>query len=207
MSHTAIIISAIIGFSLFILSPYLLRRLYRDTFKDNLDIYTSVSKIVAAIAIPLIIFIVGSQIQVETASINQKLDWQKHDLSIVQEFQTIYFVNDKRGLSLRYVALIKDPNTKNQVRSFINWDILYRNIAIPKYRKDRSFTFDSTNLDWHWLGENLRSYFIEDMRNIEPYRFTRKKALIDFKDYAMPDQINAVFDWIEQNYGLARFLK
>ncbi len=180
--------------------------LTKDKIQDFFDICSKILASLASVAVPLIIFYFGSRIQTETASINQKLDWKKHDLSIMQEFQTIYFDKDKRGLSLRYVNLIKDPNTKKQLRGFINWDILYGNLAIPNHCTNQSFKFDSTNLDWHWLGENVVASFSEDSKNIDSYLATRTQSFVDFKDCASPDQIKSVFDWIENNYNFARFL-
>jgi hypothetical protein len=166
----------------------------------KLKVIESLSKIVGLIAIPIIITIIGGNIQENVVRIQQQVDWQKHDLSILQEFQKLYFDDDKRGLSLHYVNLIHDNQTSVQLRRFIIWNTLNRNIMIKQNTGKSSFKFDTNVIDWHYLGENIESLFKLNKDSITYYKKVKKIAPNTFKDYGSAIEVNAIFHWLEESY-------
>ncbi len=117
--------------------------------KDKWDKGLIVAKIMGAVFIPLLIVIGTVIINSKLKSIDQNLDWQKHDLAIMQEFHQSYPDQNTRGLSLCYVSMIHDEETRWKLHEFIAWDIFKRHFK----RTNSSLTKDDT--DWHCFGENL----------------------------------------------------
>ncbi len=196
----AIVISATI-LLLFVFLPIILfRSRKRDDLKDIISIYSSYSRILAAIAIPLIIFFVGSGIQRQTVAINQKLDWQKHDLSILQEFQKTYADENTRGLSLRYLKLLKDNDTQIQTRLFVAWDLLRQIIKNKDANLGRKYKFIKTLDNIHYLSQNVNE--LSEINNgKEAVQFINDLIVhgLDpdmYKNYSSEKQFYLLLSWI-----------
>ena len=163
-------------------------------------------RIISGILVPLSIAYVGYTIQRSSGErLDQEreqdkiLNFQKHDSAILEQFQNLYFNNDKRYLSLRYINLIHDSQTQNELRKFVVWDILDRTLITKPNRANRSFHFDPNVLDWHTLGENVIA-LRKDKDGMDFYEAVKKEAPNVFKDYGTTEEVSNIFKWLELTY-------
>ena len=113
--------------------------------KDGWDKWEIIGKLL----IPIVIVIIGYWGNSQITKINNRLTTESRDVDIVQKFGNIYYHEgnqDSRRLSIYYIRLIDDHQTRYELRQFVVWDTMERNITT-------GFMFDQERGDWHLVGD------------------------------------------------------
>jgi len=181
-------------FFLVLVIPLLMKGFGKEQYlEDLIKIYVPYSKIVGTVALPIIIFVFG-------ALINSKLDWQNHDISLIKQFQEVFFSEnkEKRLLGFQYVKQIKNEEMRYNLRSYIIWDIINHHISKPE-NSGQKFKFDPYGArEWFDLIENFKH-----MKKIDKYKanndlkFIELKASSIFKEYCKEEEINKLIKFIQ----------
>lgn len=141
-----------------------------------------------------IVTIIGIIITLYLNSINNTLNWQKHDLSILQEFHKAYFDENTKGLSLRYLKLIKDEKTQIEVRYFVTWDLL-KQLVLSKSNIGQKYKFNENYS--HYLCENLVELFeVDKDKGVELFNYLVNEGPNIYKDYSSKQEFISLLSWI-----------
>ncbi len=108
--------------------------------KDLLDILEIIGK---AIFIPVAIASIGVM--------GRWFTTEAQDVNVMTQFKNIYYyegTQNTRRLSIHFIRLIDDAQTRFVLRRFVIWDALERNIS-------SNFKFDQELSDWHMFGDAI----------------------------------------------------
>jgi hypothetical protein len=152
----------------------------RDWF-DKIDL-------AGRVAIPFAIIIVS-------LIVNYRLSAATRDVDVVQRFSNLYYYEgkqDTRRLSVYYIRLIDNPQTRYELRKFVIWDTLEKNIT-------NDFSFDPEFLDWHMVGDTLLDMIKDDANDAKIFWCDLKStALVRWETHAI--ELSKLFDWTDSVY-------
>jgi hypothetical protein len=146
------------------------------------------------VLLPVILAIFGVLANMQLSAINERLQIAERDADLMMNFYEIYYGKDSRRLSITFVRVITNPKTKSQLRHFIIWDALERNLK-------EGFKFDPELGDWHLLGEALHDMAEDDRDWTTKYR----QNLVDTTDKRWPQhkiELTKMHDWVKKTYGV-----
>lgn len=129
--------------------------------------------------------------------ITSELDWKKHDFAIIQEFRATYFspqdVQSSRKLAFSYIDLVKDTNTRFNLREMFMWDTVFSIVRKPE-NKGRKFKYDPDNPMWGTFVWNL-SKMKTEKDNYEQYieKVIQVYAPLQIGEYASTEEIYKIF--------------
>lgn len=127
--------------------------------------------------------------------INNRLTAQTRDVDVVQRFSNIYYYEgnqDSRRLSVYYIRLINDDQTRYELRQFVIWDTLERNIT-------NNFSFNPELADWHMVGDAVFDMAEDDPRRAKIFWCDLKSTALE-RWPAQETELSKLFDWIENVY-------
>jgi hypothetical protein len=155
---------------------------------DKLEIF---GKILIPIAIGLIAYFGNKQL----TNINNRLTTETRDVDIVQRFGNIYYYEgnqDSRRLSIYYIRLINDHQTRYELRRFIVWDTLERNITY-------GFEFDQELGDWHLIGDVISDMAVDNYQEARAFWCNVQSTSIK-RWHLQEIELNKLFDWVDNIY-------
>lgn len=144
--------------------------------------------VLSRLAIPIVLAVVGW-------SVNNQLTVAARDVDVVQRFSNLYYYEghqDSRRLSIYYIRLIDNQQTKYELRNFVIWDTLEKSIT-------NTFIFNPESPDWHMVGD-----VVLDMA--EDNDVTAKIFWCDLQSTALvrwqtqATELSKLFDWIDSVY-------
>ena len=123
------------------------------------------------------------------------------DFNVMTQFSNIYYhegTQNSRRLSIHFIKLINDAQSRNVLRQFVIWDTLERNIS-------SNFKFEQELSDWHMFGDA-----IYDMAEDDPGKaksFWCNLEITTLKRWPQQQaELNKLYEWIRDTYqkdGLA----
>lgn len=138
--------------------------------------------------IPVVIGVLG-------LIINATLTTEARDADLLQRFNSTYYFEgnqNSRRLSIYYIRLIDNKQTRYELRQFVIWDTLERNVT-------DDFIFNPESPDWHMVGDA-----VFDMAEDNGVR--AKIFWCDLKSTArgrwplQETELSKVFDWVDDVY-------
>ena len=167
--------------------------------KDVWDKWLIVAQIFGAVLVPVILLFISSRIN----SIDKTLEFQKHDLAILQEFNKSYFHDEKRSsieelkLAFTYIDLVKDPKARFNLREFFMWDTLF-SIVIKPENKGKKYKYDPDNRMWGTFAWNLMKMKKEYKKEAEYEKYLKQVveeyAPLQIGEYASKKEITTIFN-------------
>lgn len=156
--------------------------------KDGWDKTDIIGRVIGSIAIPILIGFFGLMV-------NNRLTTETRDVDVVQRFSNIYYYEgnqDSRRLSIYYIRLIDNPQTRYELRQFVIWDALERNVV-------SGFNFDQELGDWHMLGDTIYDMAEDNPEQAKAYWCNLK--LTTLKRWFLHEaELVKLYDWVESVY-------
>lgn len=160
--------------------------------KDWWDRSLIIGQIAGAIFVPFLLLL----LTVKLSSIEKSLDYNKHDLAILQEFRSVYSDKENRGLSLRYLKLLRDSKTQVEARTFVTWNLLKQIVKNHKFIGQK-YTFDSNSDECHYLSENISELCeVNKTKGLELFRTLLTQGPTIYKDYTTKEEFSQLFFWL-----------
>ncbi len=159
--------------------------------RDTSDIFTKV-------VIPLVIVVLGILGNLQIAQLNNRLATETRDVDIIQRFSSIYYYEgnqDSRRLSIYYIRLIDNPQMRLELRQFIIWDTLERNIT-------SGFKFDQELGDWHMVGDTIFDMAEDDPERAKIFWCDLKSTTLE-RWSSQETELVKLYDWLESVYQRA----
>ena len=152
--------------------------------RDWFDIIDLISRL----AIPIVIGFLGWVV-------NYQLSAATRDVDVVQRFSSLYYyegAQDSRRLSVYYIRLINNKQTRYELRKFVIWDTLEKNST-------NGFSFNSEFLDWHLMGDTLLDMAIDDNNDAKIFWCDLKSTALE-RWQSQEMELSKLFDWIDNTY-------
>jgi len=147
-------------------------------------------------SIPIVIAIVGILANRQLSKINECLGNAQRDVTVAEQFSQIYFKPESRRLAPHFVSLIESPATRFELRMFMIWDVLEKQI-----RADKPFTFNSEESDWHLLGEAMQGALGDDSQGaINYWGEIKTVCLTRWSNHS--EELKKLYQWIEDTYHI-----
>jgi hypothetical protein len=114
-----------------------------ESEKSGKDIWDKIEIVGKGIVLPVVL-----------AAATFAANWQLSSIiDMMKQFREIYHSKDGsegRRFSVYFVRRIADPLVRNEIRNFIFWDVIERNVS-----GNSDFRFDEEKGDWHLLGDSI----------------------------------------------------
>jgi hypothetical protein len=152
--------------------------------RDWLDVVDIFSRA----AIPAVIFVLG-------LIFNNQLTAATRDVDVVQRFSNLYYYEgkqDSRRLSIYYIRLIDNKQTRYELRKFVVWDTLEKNIT-------NGFNFNPEFLDWHMMGDTILDMAKDDPNSAKIFWCDLKSTALE-RWQTQETELPKLFDWIDNVY-------
>ena len=152
----------------------------RDWF-DKIDL-------AGRVAIPIAIIVVS-------LIVNYQLSAATRDVDVVQRFSNLYYYEgkqDTRRLSVYYIRLIDNKQTRYELRKFVIWDTLEKNIT-------NGFSFDPELLDWHMVGDVVLDMAKDDPPSAKIFWCDLKSTALE-RWQPQETELSKLLGWIDHVY-------
>ena len=152
--------------------------------RDWLDIID----IAGRAAIPIVIFVMG-------LIVNNQLTSATRDVDVVQRFSSLYYYEgqqDSRRLSIYYIRLIDNEQTRYELRKFVIWDTLEKNIT-------NGFSFNPDFPDWHMVGDAVLDMINDDPSSARIFWCDLKSTALE-RWQSEETELFKLFEWIDDTY-------
>jgi hypothetical protein len=169
-----------------------------STVSKTKDVWDKLDIIAKVILIPLTIAIIGFIGNYQIAQINNRLTAETRDVDIVERFSNIYYYEenqDSRRLSIHYINLVDDTQTRYVLRKFIIWDTLERNIT-------SNFKFDQELGDWHMVGDVIFDMAEDDQEKTNWFWCDLKTTTLE-RWPTNEVELSKLYEWVESVYQKA----
>lgn len=209
-------IAIVIIFSfLFLLAfwgPFLIPVEKLRDYRRRLNVVEPITKVIASIAIPLILTVFGYYIQIYVAAIQEQnnkesiraqeaRDFMNHDLAILQEFQKAYYNDTTRAISLHYLKLLKDHKTEVELRKFAMYGAMKIIIKRNEVNLGQKYIFNVNNPENYFLGTDLDDLLKLDKKaGIECFDWLIDYGPAAYKDYSSEKQYLLLISWLWKTY-------
>jgi len=139
-------------------------------------------------SIPVVIFVLG-------LFINARLTSETRDADLLQRFSSTYYFEgnqNSRRLSIYYIRLIDNEKTKYELRRFVIWDTLERNVT-------NDFIFNSEFADWHMVGDAVFDMAEDNPRRAKFFWCEIKSTALE-RWPSQETELAKLFDWVDNVY-------
>jgi hypothetical protein len=158
-----------------------------ETEKDRWDKLEIIGKVVSIFLIPIIIAIIGL--------VSYRFTTAAYDVDVVTRFSDLYYheeTQNTRRLSIHFIKLIDDVQTRNVLRQFVIWDTLERNMS-------SNFKFDQELDDWHMVGDAIYDMAEDDHENAKQFWCNLRKTTLERWPQQEVELIK-LYEWIRDIY-------
>jgi hypothetical protein len=158
-----------------------------ETEKDRWDKLEIIGKVVSIFLIPIIIASIGL--------VSYRFTTAAYDVDVVTRFSDLYYyegTQNTRRLSIHFIKLIDDAQTRNVLRQFVIWDTLERNMST-------NFKFDQELSDWHMVGDAIYDMAEDDHENSKQFWCNLRKTTLERWPQQEVELIK-LYEWIRDTY-------
>jgi hypothetical protein len=127
--------------------------------------------------------------------INATLTTETRDADLLQRFNSTYYFEgnqNSRRLSIYYIRLIDNKQTRYELRQFVIWDTLERNVT-------NGFIFNPESQDWHMVGDAVFDMAEDNSVGAKVFWCDLKSTTLE-RWPSQETELSKLFDWIDNVY-------
>ena len=159
-----------------------------NKIKDGWDKFDILGRVLGTVAIPIVIGVLG-------IIINATLTSETRDADLLQRFNNTYYFEgnqNSRRLSIYYIRLINNEQTKYELRQFVIWDSLERNVT-------NEFIFNPEFPDWHMVGDAIYDMAEDDRDSAKKFWCNLKVTALE-RWPSQGTELVKLLDWVDSVY-------